>query len=64
MIWSRLRSWEGKDLKIGEGVEPLLEKGLLPFPKPHPLPPKTFVTVDGVKGGVKAEPWQASPGGK
>lgn len=36
----------------------LLKRG--PPLKPHPSP-KTFVTVDGVKGGVKAEPWQASP---
>ena len=64
MIWSRLHSERGKRRKIGEGEGPLLKKGPLPFPKPHPLPPKTFVTVDGVKGGVKAEPWQASPGGK
>ena len=30
-----------------------MKKGPLPFPKPHPLPPKTFVRVNGVKGGAK-----------
>ena len=42
-------------MKIGEGEGPLLKKGPLPFPKPHPLPPKTFVRVNGVEGG--AEDW-------
>ena len=40
-------------MKIGEGEGPLLKKGPLSFPKPHSLPPKTFVRVNGVKGGAK-----------
>lgn len=37
-------------MKIGEGEGPLLKKGPLPFPNPPPLPPKTFVKVDDVRG--------------
>lgn len=40
-------------MKIGEGEGPLFQKGPLPFPKPPSLPPKTFVRVNGVKGGAK-----------
>ena len=40
-------------MKSGDGEGPLLKKGPLPFPKPHSLPPKTFVRVNGVKGGAK-----------
>ena len=38
-----------------------MKKWPLPFPKPHPLPPKTFVKADGVKGGTASHALAAVP---
>ena len=37
-------------MKIGGGEGPFLEKGPLSPSKPPPLPPKTFVWVNGMRG--------------
>ena len=36
---------------IGEREGTFLEKGSLPLPKPHPLPPKTFAFIESLMQG-------------
>ena len=49
-------------MTIGRGGDPLLEKGFPAPPKPSPPLPKTFVKVDGGRGGLICKHKHTSPG--